>query len=139
MALCGALLTFAGAGSAEAQDPPISTQEMSDFLDGKPSKQKQRVSTQKALENMNRGMKGGMFSEQGKKPTFRVGADGRRLSGAPAETAALPRIHLDGGPMKAPTYRLPNGVVLQASEGIRPDPGVTCIAYCPPQLVIRRL
>ena len=92
-----------------------------------------QVSADRAATNMNRGMSGGIFSVQGKKPTKRI-AQG--ASASPSEPTVT-RIGSDGGPMKVPTYRLPNGVVLQATEGIKPAYGVTCIAYCRPIIVTR--
>jgi hypothetical protein len=110
--VCGALLTVGGADGAGAQ----------------------QTNTARAAANMQRGMSGGIFSVQGKKPTFRVG--NARASSNPAVAA---QVHIDGGPMPVPTYRLPNGVVLQASDGISPDPGVACVAYCQFEVGTRRL
>jgi hypothetical protein len=113
IALCGALFT-AGAGRLEAQG------------------QKQQVDTARAAANMQRGMRGGIFFENGKKPTKRI-AQGAGGSSSPP----VAQVYLDGGPLPVPTYRLPNGVVLQASDGMNPGDGVTCIAYCEFQVITR--
>ena len=115
MALCGVLLTVGGAGSSQAQQ------------------QKQQVDPARAAANMQRGMRGGIFSEQGKKPRIRVGGGARASSNPPV----VAQVYMDGGPMPVPTYQLPNGVVLQASDSIDPADGVTCIAYCQYEVVSR--
>jgi hypothetical protein len=89
--------------------------------------EKQQEGAARAIAKTQRGMKSGIFSEKGTKPTLNVD----RGAGASTTAAPASRLGLDGGPMPVPTYRLPSGLVLQASEGINPDPGVECIAYCP--------
>lgn len=127
MALCGALLTFAGAGTVEGQGYPMPVQNTQGIEQLQRGIQKQQEGAARAIANTQPSMSGGIFSENGSKPTLDI------KRGASASSPADPvwRLGQDGGPMPVPTYRLPSGLVLQASEGINPDPGVECIAYCP--------
>ena len=127
MSLCGALLTFAGAGSAEGQGYPMPVQNTDGISKLQRAVQKQQGGAARAIANTQRGMRGGIFSEKGTKPTRNISQG----AGASSPASPLWRLAPDGGPMPVPTYQLPSGLVLQASEGINPDPGVSCIAYCP--------
>jgi hypothetical protein len=115
IALCGALLTIAGAGSAQAQDARM---------------QVQGANAARVIAGTQRGMtKGGTFSFQSK-PYVRPSA---RASASPPSSSPpvdVWQISKDGGPMQVPTYLWQNGVVLQATHGMHPDEGVSCTAFC---------
>jgi hypothetical protein len=60
---------------------------------------------------------------------------GRQMSGAASSHGSWARYKVAGATndfaiLKVPTFRLPNGVAIQASGNFSPGKGVTCVSLC---------
>jgi hypothetical protein len=127
LALLGSLLTLAGTGSAAAQDPQIQLGSARAGNDLARSVQQRQAGAARVIAGTRRGMAAdGTFSFQSKPHVRATG----RIVASSSSSPVVSRLIGDGGPMPVPTYLLRNGVVLQATHGINPGEGVSCIAYC---------